>query len=389
VPSAEPTTRSASTPIVTTTIEPTTTTTEPTTTTTTTEPTTTTDPILELVSAMSLEEKVGQLLMPVLPGTAADQVIDDAGSTPAGLIAELHLGGVIYLGPNIISIDQLTALSAGLQSEARSDSGIGLLIAVDQEGGRVMRVRDGVTPIPSARSLAGDAEAVRRAASTSGAELSRQGIDFVLAPVADLTDSMTNVIGDRSYGSDPELVAEMVTAAIAGYREAGVAMAVKHWPGHGATEVDSHRSLPVVERSFEDWSRLDRVPFVAAVEAGVDAVMVGHLSVPALDPSGEPATRSVLMVDGLLREGIGFDGVVMTDALDMGAVGDGSSAELAVQALTAGIDLLLAPVDVVAARDGVIGAIAEGRLTEERIDLSVSRLLRLKDRLGLVEPIDP
>ncbi len=372
--------------VSTTTTSTTTTTDLPTTTTPTTthgpdhDVPTTVEPAQVRLDQMTLEHKIGQLLMPVLPGTVAD-----AGApSPVELVAEYHLGGVIYLGPNIESAVQLTALSAGLQAAAVGDSGIGMLVAVDQEGGRVVRIRDGVVEVPSARSLAGDADAVRTTAQQSAEGLRLQGINLVLAPVADTTDSLTNVIGSRSYGADPVLVADMVVAAIEGYRTAGVAMAVKHWPGHGSTEVDSHRSLPTIDRSLEEWSAQDRVPFVAAVAAGIDVVMVGHLAFPALDPTGAPATLSGPIVAGQLRDGLGFDGVVMTDALDMGAVSSVGPGDQAVLGLAAGVDILLAPSDLAAARDGIIEALADGRLRESQLDAAVLRILRLKVRLGLV-----
>ncbi|MEZ5380101.1 MAG: glycoside hydrolase family 3 protein [Acidimicrobiales bacterium] len=364
-----------------TTAAPTSTTTTTVPTTTTTEPTTTTtiEPAVATLATMTLEQKVGQLLMPVIGGTTAD----DSGSS----LAAVHAGGVIYLGNNITDADQLTALSAGLQDRAVADTGVGLLVAVDQEGGRVVRVRDQVTVLPSARSYDGDVAAAAADATLSGSELRLQGINMVLAPVADLTDSTTSVIGNRSYSVDPLVASAMVSAVVDGYQAAGAASVVKHWPGHGPTEVDSHQSLPTLGISVEQWRAVDRVPFVAALDAGVDAVMVGHLAFPALDPSGDPATISPIVVQQELRDVLGFDGVVMTDALDMGAVDTLGSGELAVRSILAGVDLLLAPTDVEAAAAGLLAAVADGRLTEERIDQSVLRVLRLKAALGL--PVGP
>ncbi len=374
---SESTTTATSEPSTTTTTRPTTTTTEPTT-------TTTVDPAEVLLAQLSLEEKVGQMLMPVVAGTSAD----DSGSNqrpPAGqFVADHHVGGVIYLGNNIIDAPQLTALSAGLQDRAIADSGIGLLIAVDQEGGRVVRVRDGVTILPSARSYQGDTERAGTDATQSGSELQLQGINMVLAPVAGVTDSTTSVIGNRSYSGDAAVASAMVTAVIDGYRASGISSVVKHWPGHGPTEVDSHRSLPTLDITIEQWHAVDRLPFEAAIAADVDAVMVGHLAFPALDPSGDPATISAPMIDGELRSVLGFDGVVMTDALDMGAVDALGSGDLAVRSVQAGVDLLLAPLDIAEASAALIAAVEDGTLTEDRIDASVRRLLRLKLQLGLI-----
>ncbi|MFT7602242.1 MAG: beta-N-acetylhexosaminidase, partial [Acidimicrobiales bacterium] len=348
------------------------------------------DEVDVLLATLSPEQKIGQLLMPVLFGTdannvgpaeaAANRALGGA-ATPAELVAANHLGGVLYLGTNIVNTSQVDALSAGLQAVA--PPGVGLLIAVDQEGGRVNRITEGVTVFPSARSLSGDAEAVRAAANTTGTELSALGINVVLAPVADLTDG-GGVIGNRSYGSDPSVSAAMVVAAVEGLTTAGVASAVKHWPGHGATATDGHRSLPILDVDVATWRARELVPFEAAIKEGVDIVLVGHLAIPSLDPSGAPATVSPVLLDELLRQEMGFDGVVMTDALDMGAVGSYSRGELVVQAVLAGVDILLVTPDLAAARAGLLAALDDGRLTPERLDASVERVLRLKLRLGLL-----
>ncbi len=346
------------------------------------------------MSGLSLEQKVGQLLMPVLAGTdaatpsAAEAAINRriAGVDSIGQAVELYaLGGVLYLGDNVVSAPQLTALSSGVQTSAQTAiPGIGALISVDQEGGRVNRVSDGVERFPAARTLAPDAEAVRSAASATATGLAAQGINIVLAPVADLTDGNAGVIGNRSYGADPAVSADMVVASVTGLQEAGVAATVKHWPGHGATVLDSHSVLPTIDVDRLLWEQRERVPFAAAVDAGVDIVMVGHLALPGLDPSGAPATVSKILIDELLRRDLQFDGVVMTDALDMGAVRDQDRGELAIQSIEAGVDILLAPPDVAVAHAALVDAVRTGRISEERLDASVARILRLKSELGLV-----
>lgn len=371
----------------TTTVEPTTT--APTTTEATT--TTTVDPIDELVTTLTLEQKAGQLLMPILAGTDPDtaSVRNEQMAGVASIrevVESFALGGVIYLGDNVVSATQLTALSAGIEEAAQvATPGIGALISVDQEGGRVNRVTDGVEIFPSARSLAPDAQAVREAASATATALSAQGINIVLAPVADLTDGNAGVIGNRSFGADPATTAEMVVASVEGLQGAGVAAAVKHWPGHGATTLDSHVVLPTIDIDRLTWEQRERVPFAAAVEADVAIVMVGHLALPGLDPSGEPATVSAVLIDELLRSDLGFDGVVMTDALDMGAVRDQDRAELVIQSIEAGVDILLAPPDVAVAHAAIVEAVESGRLSEERLDASVARILRLKESLDLLD----
>lgn len=371
------------------------TTTEPITTVPATTPPPTTalpDPIELLVEGLSLEDKVGQLLMPVLLGTRAGEVTSAerkvnekiAGvGTIAEAMATFHLGGVLYLGDNITSAPQLTALSAAIQTAADATlPGIGALIAVDQEGGRVNRITDGVETFPAARSMTPDAARVQAAAGITARGVAEQGVNIVLAPVADLTNANSGVITDRSYSADPSVAAEMVVASVLGIQDAGLAAAVKHWPGHGSTSLDSHSVLPSIDVDELTWRSRERVPFAAAVEHDVAIVMVGHLALPGLDPSGEPATVSSVLVEGLLRRDLGFDGVVMTDALDMGAVRDQDRAELAVQAIEAGVDILLATPSVAAAYSGIVAAVESGRLPVERIDASVVRILRLKARVG-------
>lgn len=359
-------------------------------------PTTVPDAVDLVLGRLTLEQKVGQLIVAAVWGTdaiavgpsdlAPNQAIGRA-NTPAEIVSLQGLGGVLYLRRNVDNGAQVAAFSAGLQTAA-APSGIGLLIAVDQEGGRVNRVSEGATRFQSARELAGDAIAVRNSAAVTAAEMRAMGVNVVLAPVADITDSHDGIIGDRSYGGDPNLVAEMVAASVDGLQAGdgtnpGAAAAVKHWPGHGATEVDSHHGLPVIAVDEPTWRARERVPFAAAVAAGVDVVLVGHLALPGIDPSGEPATVSPILIDGYLRGDLGFQGVIMTDALDMGAVAGYDRGELVVRAITAGADVLLAPPDVQLAREALINAVNAGRLTVERIDASVERILRLKLHLGI------
>lgn len=352
----------------------------------------------DLLAAMSLEEKVGQLFMPVVSGSDATTVTtaearfnqDTFGyRTPAEIVSAFNLGGVMYLGENIVTADQVGTLSAGLQDAARSDGGVGLLLAVDQEGGRVNRILDGVTVFPPAALLSGDSAAVLEAGYLTGRQVSGQGINVVLAPVADLTEpGADGAIGARSYGDDPVVVAEMVRAAVGGLQGSGVAAAVKHWPGHGATEVDSHFQLPVLGISQSVWEERERVPFEAAIDEEVAIVLVGHLALPAIDPGGAPATISPILIDEQLRGELGFDGVVMTDALNMGAVSDLDPGQLVVESVAAGADVLLFPPDLPLAYEALREAVQTGELTEYRLDQAVLRVLRLKADLGLLPPVE-
>lgn len=213
------------------------------------------------------------------------------------------------------------------------------------------------------------------------------GIRQDYSPVADVNVNPANpVIGVRSFGADPAAVAALVAAEAEGYRAAGVAATAKHFPGHGDTAVDSHTGFPVITHSREQWETLDAVPFRAAIAAGVDSLMTAHILVPSLDGSGDPATLSRPIVTGILREKLGYDGVVVTDALDMAGVrteyGDD---RVPVLALKAGVDQLLNPPDLDVAWNAVLKAVRDGELSEQRLDTSVLRILRLKARLGLFD----
>ncbi len=351
------------------------------------------DPVPGLVASLTVEEKIGQLLMPTLFGQGAAVSGDDAdlnlaahgAANPADIVVNHDLGGVIYLEDNIESAQQVRAMSRDLQDAAIADTGIGLLVAVDQEGGRVSRLSDEMSLFPPAQSMSGDAELVRETNYVTGQQVQQQGVNVVLAPVADVIDPASpSFIDDRSFGTDPGVVATMVGAAVDGLQSAGVAAAVKHWPGHGATPVDSHQLLPTLDIDRTLWEQRERVPFEEAIDRDVAIVLVGHLALPQFDPSGAPATVSPPLIDGLLRDELGFDGVVMTDALNMGAVGSIPERELVVDAVLAGVDIILIPPSLTEATTALRDAVADGRLSQERLDQSVTRVLRLKDQLGLL-----
>ncbi|KJY25751.1 glycoside hydrolase family 3 protein, partial [Streptomyces katrae] len=354
-----------------------------------------------LTASMGLPELVGQLFVSRAYGhSATDPDPADADlnqaqfgvRTAAELVARYHLGGIVYFAwaHNTRSPHQIAALSNGLQrAAAGSGAGVPLLLSVDQEHGAVARIGRPATLLPGAMALgAGGSPAdARRAARVAGAELAALGIRQDYAPVADVNVNPANpVIGVRSFGSDPDAVAELAAAQVRGYQGAGVAATAKHFPGHGDTETDSHVGLPVMRHSRAQWEELDEPPFRAAVEAGADVVMTAHIVFPALDPSGDPATLSRPIVTGILRERLGFRGVVVTDALDMAGVrqkyGDD---RVPVLALKAGCDQLLNAPDLGLAYRSVLAAVGSGELTRERIEESVLRILEVKARRGLFD----
>ncbi|ADB35084.1 glycoside hydrolase family 3 domain protein [Kribbella flavida DSM 17836] len=351
------------------------------------------------LARMTLEEKVGQLFVTYAYGATAQtadrrNVTAYGVATPAEVVAKYKLGGVIYFAwtDSVANPPQIAALSNGLQqaSLAVGDKvSVPLLISTDQEHGVVFRVGPPATQFPGAMALgAGRSTAdAREAAAIAGAELRAVGVNQAYAPVADVNVNALNpVIGVRSFSSDPTLVADLTAAQVTGLEGGGgIASCAKHFPGHGDTVDDSHTSLPTINHTREQWNTIDAPPFEAAIEAGIDSIMTAHIVVPSLDPSGEPATLSKPILTGILREQLGYDGVVITDSLAMAGVrqkyGD---AEVAVRALEAGCDQLLMSPAMDVAYNAVLAAVRSGRITEKRLDQSVYRVLRLKHLNGVV-----
>ncbi|GGO75676.1 beta-N-acetylhexosaminidase [Nonomuraea cavernae] len=348
------------------------------------------DEVRRTLSRMSVEEKVGQLFMPVLYGTSADSVSGEnqaryGAQTPAKVIARYHLGGVILFPANVKSTAQVVGLTNGMQ---RASPRVPLLIGTDQENGLVSRMSALMTRFPGASQIGSTQKTSmsRAVAKATGAELRAVGVNLDFAPVADVNINPRNpVIGQRAFGDDPARVAGMVSAAVKGFGDAGIAATAKHFPGHGDTNVDSHTGLPVIKHTRAEWERVDAPPFKAAIAAGVDAVMSAHIVFPKLDPSGDPATLSKPILTGLLREKLGFRGVISTDALNMEGVrkkyADG---EVAVRAVLAGADLLLMPYDFPKAYHAVLAAAKSGKISRQRLDQSVTRLLTLKQARGIL-----
>ncbi|MEV4680191.1 glycoside hydrolase family 3 protein [Streptomyces kurssanovii] len=357
------------------------------------------DRLTRLISRMSIEEKVGQLFVMRVYGHSAtdpdqadiDLNLEEMGvRNAAELIAEYHVGGIIYFAwaHNTRDPQQIAGLSNGIQRAALDQRNpVPLLISTDQEHGIVARVGRPATLMPGAMALGagGSASAARKAAQIAGSELAAMGIVQNYAPVADVNvDPANPVIGVRSFGADPAAVARMVAAQVKGYQSAGIAATSKHFPGHGDTTVDSHTGIPVITHTRQEWEEIDAPPFRAAIAAGIDSIMTAHIQFPALDPSNDPATLSRPILTGILREELGYDGVVVTDALNMEGVREKyGDHRVPVLALLAGVDQLLNPPDLAVAWNGVLDAVRSGEVTEARLDESILRIFLLKEKLGL------
>jgi beta-N-acetylhexosaminidase len=324
-----------------------------------------------------LRDQIAQAVMMGIDGPAP--------SPEEKSLIEQGVGGVILFERNCQHPVQVAELIEDLQEIARTKGpGIPLSIAIDQEHGPVTRIKEGITPFPSAGNMGkmGESDLVRRAARIIGRELALMGITMNLAPVADLLLHPQNrVIGKRSYGKDPHRVGAMVVAAIEGLQAAGVAACAKHFPGHGATATDSHQALPTLERSREDLEQAELIPFRMGVRAEVAAIMPGHLLCPALDPD-LPATLSPSILQGLLRQALGFEGCVISDDLAMGALNQwGTIEERGVAAMKAGVDFLLVAKGTI---QGLLYALRQGletgEITKQRAQEAVARIRQLKER---------
>lgn len=389
--SMSPTTAVASTESITTTLVP-----------VTVRPTTTTLPSPEetILREMTLREKAAQVLLLTFAGTTVTAATEQ-------LMAEGPPGGLLLLGRNVSGVEQLTALTAALQTAAlTAEAKVGLFIAVDQEGGAVQRVREGVPRLPAARTL-GEGYSlleVGRLAAETADGLLRQGVNMNLAPVADVVSDPTSFLYGRSYGGDPTLVADYVRVVTEAYADAGLIAVVKHFPGHGSALGNTHGETVISEATQSEFATVHLPPFKVALASGAEGVMMAHIIAAAYDPD-LPASLSPRVVGGLLREGLGFIGLVVSDDLEMaGAAVTGSPeeagpeptggsagliGELAVRALEAGCDLLIStgtPERQVAVIDSIQEAVESGQLAEARLDEAVLEILRIKLRHGVTTP---
>ena len=344
----------------------------------------------ELMEDMTLEEKIGQLLVIGMEGKTYGDELDH-------LIRQYHVGGIILLGENIsYPAGMLKLLNES--KKANADYNIPLFISVDEEGGRVSRLPSSMKKLPAAEFFGrtGDETLAYETGAYLAGLLHAFGYNMNYAPVLDVHSNPKNpVIGDRSFSSDPYKVADISMAVMKGMTDNGMISVVKHFPGHGDTHVDSHLSLPVIEKSIEELRETELIPFKRAIEEQADVIMVAHIMFPELDDA-YPSSLSKKVITDLLREEMQFEGVVITDDMTMGAiVNDYTVPEAALQSFIAGSDLLLIAGDYknqVGTFNALTDAVQAGIISEERIDESVRRILNLKNRYklndDLIEEID-
>lgn len=342
--------------------------------------------LLEWIERMSPAERIGQLFM----------VAPDPAETPEGVaewLAYNHYGGLFLQWQHLGDRDWLLELTDRLAADV-GEGDLPRLVATDEEGGLISDLA-GLTstgPSAAALALADNSRLTQAVARAMGHKLRVLGFNLVFAPVLDVNAEVRNpVIGTRAYGGTPQVVTKHALAAMAGFLEIGVAACGKHFPGHGATRLDSHLTLPEVDRSADHLRRLDLAPFRAAIDAGIPALMTAHVAYPALDPTAGPATLSPEVITGLLRAELGFQGLVISDSLEMeGVASSGDPGTIALQALEAGVDCLLYAQDRAMAEEAahrLTEALRNGDLDEERLVESLLRIGRL--RLALTVVSDP
>ena len=347
------------------------------------------DAVEAKLASMTLREKVGQLFM-VRPEQLDFARTSDGKTLTAEMTENLKqypVGGIVLFRQNIENPDQMEKLIGDYQNASSTP----LLVSVDEEGGSVARLANHKAfDLPKYESAlavgsTGDPAQARAMGRTIGGYLKPYGFNLDFAPVADVNSNPANpVIGKRAFSSDPNTAAAMVSAAVEGFHDAGMLCTLKHFPGHGDTGEDSHLGTATTTKTWEEMQAVEMLPFRAGIAAGVDVVMAAHITTPNVTSDGLPASMSYTILTEKLRGELGFTGVICTDALEMRAITDHYSAsDAAVTALNAGADILLMPADLPAAFDGVVKAVEEGRVSEERLNESVRRILTLKEKAGL------
>ena len=329
---------------------------------------------------MPLEDKVAGLFIVTPEALTGVGKVVKAGDGTKEALEKYPVGGLIYFKQNIQSKEQITEMLANTVSMSKYP----IFLAVDEEGAGVARVADalGLKKVDSAAEIgeSGDANNAYNTYKEIGTYLAEYGFNLNFAPVADvLTNSDNDAIGERSFGSDPAIVSSMVASSVTALEEVGVTACMKHFPGQGDADGDTHEGIASSDRTLEEIKETELKPFAAGMEAGAQMIMVGHFTIPAIDEDNTPASLSKKVITDLLREEMGYNGVVITDALNMSAISEYyDSAQACVMAFKAGADMVLMPEDFEAAYEGVLAAVKDGTISEARINDSLRRVYRIK-----------
>lgn len=339
-----------------------------------------------VLKSMSTEEKVLQLFMITPEALVEMGEVYAAGDKTREAINLYPVGGIVYFKQNLKSPEQVTDMLKKTRQFSVERTGVPMLLAVDEEGGEVSRIggreefRIPAIPKLSEAGASGDPKKAYEIGNQIGTYLSNLGFNMDFAPVADvLTNQENQVVANRSFGSDGAIVSEFVKQEIKGLKSHGIIPVLKHFPGHGGTAGDTHEGYAYTERTLEQLMAEELVPFKDGIDEGIDVIMAGHISAPAVTGDNTPASLSAVMINDILRGQLGFDKVVITDALNMGAITTQyTSSQAAVKSLQAGVDILLMPADFKEAYNGVLDAVNNGTISEERLNQSVRRILTLK-----------
>lgn len=353
----------------------------------------TSDPkeIDKIISEMTIEEKVGQLFIVSLRRLPSGGNVEEMNSDVRNLITKYKVGGVILFGENIDTIPQTTKLIGDLQATAE----LPLFMSIDEEGGKVSRLSSSGkmhnTIIPP-NEIIGNTRTplwAEKVGNIIGQEVYSLGFNMDFAPVADInTNSKNPIIGNRAFGSGPIRTSGMVAAEVKGLQNENVSAVLKHFPGHGDTATDSHTGAASVSHTKKRLNEVEFKPFISGIKAGADAVMVGHIMVPKVESGKIPASLSKKMITDILRNELKFNGLIITDALDMGAISKYYSSEnAAIKAFQAGADLLLMPYRIDRAYHGMIKAVKDGRISEARLNASLRRILEVKEKRGILDKV--
>ena len=335
----------------------------------------------EILSKMSLHDKICQLFIVTPEAVTGVGQVTEAGNATKDSLKNNPVGGIIYFSSNLQSVDQTKKMLSNTKSFAEEINGIPIFLAVDEEGGTVARCADklGVTKFNDMYTYKDQGtETAYSNATTIAGYLKDLGFNLDFAPVADTwSNSANTVIGKRAYSDDFSQTADLVASAVKGFNDTGVACTIKHFPGHGDTSTDTHTSSAYTDKTSDQMMNEEYLAFKSGIAAGTDMVMVGHITASAI--SSEPASVSKEVVTGELRGKLGYNGVVITDAMNMGAVADAyPSNQVGVKCINAGVDIILMPTDFKACVSGLEDAVQKGEVSEERINESVRRILELK-----------
>lgn len=342
--------------------------------------------IQQKLSSMTLEEKVAQIFIITPEALTGYQTVTAAGSATHNALKTYPVGGLIYFGANIVTPNQLKEMTENTQKYAEEIEGMRLFLAIDEEGGTVARIGNNnnftVKKYSDMASIGAinDLKKAYEVGATIGSYLHEYGFNLDFAPDADvLTNPDNTAIGNRSFGTDENLVAEMTLEVAKGLADNQVLSCFKHFPGHGATQGDTHEGFAYTNRTLDELQKSELVPFQAAVENHIPFIMISHISVPNVIGDNTPSSLSKVMITDILRNQMGYDGIIITDSMSMGAIVDAyGTKDAVIQAIQAGADLILMPQDFEEAYQSVLDAVADGTISTQRINESLERILRVK-----------